>query len=60
MALFANTGWPDYGQGGCDYVLCGVNYRMTELQAAVALAQLPKLDGVVRRRDRRRHHRRHP
>jgi len=50
MALFANKGWPNYGQSGRDYVMFGVNYRMTELQAAVALAQLPKLDGVVERR----------
>lgn len=28
------------------------NYRMTELQAAVARAQLPKLDGIVARRRR--------
>jgi 8-amino-3,8-dideoxy-alpha-D-manno-octulosonate transaminase len=27
---------------------CGGNYRLTELQAAVALAQLRKLDGLVR------------
>jgi perosamine synthetase len=51
MALFANKGWPNYGQSGRDYVMFGVNYRMTELQAAVALAQLPKLEGVVQRRE---------
>jgi dTDP-4-amino-4,6-dideoxygalactose transaminase len=28
----------------------GANYRMTELQAAVAMAQLHKLDGIVERR----------
>jgi perosamine synthetase len=50
LALFANKGWPNYGKGGRDYVMFGVNYRMTELQAAVVLAQLPKLDGVVARR----------
>jgi perosamine synthetase len=50
LALFANKGWPNYGKGGRDYVMFGVNYRMTELQAAVALAQLPKLEGVVARR----------
>ena len=50
MALFANKGWPNYGKSGRDYVMFGVNYRMTELQAAVALAQLPKLEGVVQRR----------
>ncbi len=49
-ALFANKGWPNYGHGGRDYVCFGVNYRMTELQAAVALAQVTKLPGVVDRR----------
>jgi len=53
MALFANKGWPHYGQGGRDYVMFGVNYRMTELQAAVALAQLAKLPGVVAARQQR-------
>ncbi len=48
--LFANKGWPNYGAGGRDYVCFGVNYRMTELQAAVALAQLDKLDWVVKQR----------
>jgi perosamine synthetase len=51
-ALFANKGWPHYGQGGRDYVCFGVNYRMTELQAAVARAQLRKLDGLVAARVR--------
>lgn len=51
-ALFANKGWPNYGAGGRDYICFGVNYRMTELQAAVALAQLRKLDGIVARRIR--------
>jgi len=53
--LFANKGWPNYGAGsrpfgGRDYVCFGVNYRMTELQAAVTLAQLGKLAWVVERR----------
>ncbi len=51
-ALFANKGWPNYGQGGRDYVCFGVNYRMTELQAAVARAQLRKLDRIVAARVR--------
>src|SRR5439155_2671017 len=51
-ALFANKGWPNYGQGGRDYICFGVNYRMTELQGAVALAQLRKLDGIVAARVR--------
>jgi perosamine synthetase len=48
--LFANKGWPHYGRGGRDYVCFGNNYRMTELQAAVALAQLKKLPKLVERR----------
>ncbi len=47
-------GW--YGQGlqrtrssNETHILAG-NYRMTELQAAVALAQLEKLDSIVKRR----------
>jgi len=51
--LFANKGWPNYGHGGRDYVMFGVNYRMTELQAAVGLAQLAKLPDVVRARQER-------
>jgi perosamine synthetase len=51
-ALFANKGWPNYGSGGRDFISFGVNYRMTELQAAVALAQLRKLDSIVARRIR--------
>lgn len=48
--LFANKGWPNYGAGGRDYVCFGTNYRMTELQAAVTLAQLDKLDWIVAQR----------
>jgi len=51
-ALFANKGWPNYGAGGRNYIAFGTNYRMTELQAAVALAQLRKLDDIVQRRIR--------
>jgi dTDP-4-amino-4,6-dideoxygalactose transaminase len=35
------------GAGMRDPTFLGNNYRMTELQAAVALAQLPKLPGIV-------------
>ncbi len=52
-ALFANKGWPNYGQGGRDYVIFGCNYRMTELQGAVGLAQLKKLPDAVRARQER-------
>ncbi len=51
--LFANKGWPNYGKGDRDYVMFGVNYRMTELQAAVALAQLKKLDHITTTRSAR-------
>lgn len=44
-ALFTDKGW-DRG-GGREYVMLGLNYRMTELQGAVALAQLRKVRWVV-------------
>ena len=49
MRLFSDKGWPrDTGER--TYLFLAANYRMSELQAAVALAQLGKLDGVVQRR----------
>jgi dTDP-4-amino-4,6-dideoxygalactose transaminase len=51
MRLFSDKGWPREGELRT-HLFYGVNYRMTELQGAVALAQLPKLDGVIA--DRRR------
>lgn len=39
------------GRGSQPIPFCAVNYRPTGLQAAVAIAQLGKLDGVVARRD---------
>jgi len=49
MRLFSDKGWPrDTGER--TYLFLGANYRMSELQAAVALAQLGKLDGVIGRR----------
>ncbi len=50
MALFRDKGWPRK-PGARGYVLLGLNYRMTELQAAVALGQIEKVAGVVRRRN---------
>ncbi|SIO09829.1 dTDP-4-amino-4,6-dideoxygalactose transaminase [Singulisphaera sp. GP187] len=41
-AMFADKGW-DRTQGDRRHPFLGMNYRMTELQAAVALAQLGKL-----------------
>ena len=49
MRLFSDKGWPREGELRT-HLFYGVNYRMTELQGAVALAQLPKLDGVLERR----------
>jgi dTDP-4-amino-4,6-dideoxygalactose transaminase len=51
MRLFADKGWPR-DTGGRTHVSYGMNYRITELQAAVARAQLAKLPGVVSRRRR--------
>ncbi len=46
--LFANKGWPNYSaRGARDYPLFGFCYRMTELTAAVGLAQLRKLDRIT-------------
>jgi perosamine synthetase len=51
MRLFADKGWPRH-TGERTHVSYGMNYRITELQAAVARAQLAKLPGVVSRRRR--------
>jgi dTDP-4-amino-4,6-dideoxygalactose transaminase/predicted dehydrogenase len=48
-ALFVDKGW-DRKQGVRAHLFLGMNYRMTELQAAVALAQLRRLPGLVRAR----------
>jgi dTDP-4-amino-4,6-dideoxygalactose transaminase len=50
MRLFSDKGWTRAGYGPRGYVLHSPNYRMTELQAAVALAQLKKVRSVVERR----------
>lgn len=49
MRLFADKGWSRSG-GQRDYPMFGMNYRMNELTAAVALAQLGKVEGFVARR----------
>jgi dTDP-4-amino-4,6-dideoxygalactose transaminase len=46
LFLFVNKAW-GYGDRNPDHYFPALNYRMTELQGAVACAQLPKLDGVV-------------
>lgn len=50
MRLFADKGWDRVA--GRSHASFGLNYRMTELQAAVARAQLAKLPGVVGARRR--------
>ncbi|MEJ2583077.1 MAG: DegT/DnrJ/EryC1/StrS family aminotransferase, partial [Acidobacteriota bacterium] len=47
--LAINKAW-GYGDQNPDHYFLALNYRMSELQGAVAAAQLPKLDGVVERR----------
>ncbi|MCE5240169.1 DegT/DnrJ/EryC1/StrS family aminotransferase [bacterium] len=49
--LFANKGWPNYGKSERNYVMFGMCYRMTELQAAVLDAQIGKVDWVTARRN---------
>ncbi len=49
MTLFSDKAW-GYGDPNPDHYFLALNYRMTDLQGAVARAQLCKLDGVVARR----------
>ncbi len=49
MFLFINKAW-GYGDPKPDHYFLALNYRMSELQGAVAVAQLPKLERVVDRR----------
>jgi dTDP-4-amino-4,6-dideoxygalactose transaminase len=49
MVLFSDKAW-GYGDPNPDHYFLAPNYRMTELQGAVARAQLKKVDGVVARR----------
>jgi len=49
--LFINKAW-GYGDAQPDHYFLALNYRMSELQSAVALAQLEKLEGSVRQRQR--------
>jgi dTDP-4-amino-4,6-dideoxygalactose transaminase len=46
MFLFINKAW-GYGDPHPDHYFLALNYRMSELQGAVAVAQLPKLSAVV-------------
>src|SRR2546430_16092852 len=49
MFLFINKAW-GYGDAQPDHYFAALNYRMCELQSAVALAQLQKLESVADRR----------
>lgn len=51
MRLFMDKGWDR--TGGRVHLMLGLNYRMTELVAAVARAQLAKVGAVVERRRER-------
>jgi dTDP-4-amino-4,6-dideoxygalactose transaminase len=47
--LLVNKGW-GYGDANPDHYFLALNYRLSELQGAVALAQLDKLDRSVKSR----------
>lgn len=49
MYLFINKAW-GYGDPQPDHYFLALNYRMSEVLGAVAVAQLPKLHPVVERR----------
>ena len=51
MYLFINKAW-GYGDQNPDHYFASLNYRMTELQAAVAYEQLKKLDFSVSQRQK--------
>ena len=51
MKLFIDKAW-GYGDPNPDHYFLALNYRLTELQGAVALAQFDKLEGVVKNRIR--------
>ncbi|TDP94957.1 dTDP-4-amino-4,6-dideoxygalactose transaminase [Labedaea rhizosphaerae] len=52
MRLFRDKGWDRVSAGARGYPRLGLNYRATELVAAVALPQLGTLDDVIARRRR--------
>jgi dTDP-4-amino-4,6-dideoxygalactose transaminase len=52
MRLFRDKGWDRAGGGARGYPRLGLNYRASELVAAVALPQLATLDDVLARRRR--------
>lgn len=50
MSLFRDKGWARSGFGPRSYPILGLNYRMTELQAAVGIPQIDRVKSVVARR----------
>ena len=50
LKLFSDKGWDYKYMGDRDHAFVAPNYRMTEMQGAVGLAQLEKVRGVVERR----------
>ena len=51
MFLYINKAW-GYGDANPDHYFMALNYRVSELQAAVALGQLEKLEECVKNRQR--------
>ena len=51
MFLYINKAW-GYGDANADHYFMALNYRLSELQAAVALGQLEKLEECVENRRR--------
>ncbi|MBX7171531.1 MAG: DegT/DnrJ/EryC1/StrS family aminotransferase [Pyrinomonadaceae bacterium] len=51
MFLFINKAW-GYGDQNPDHYFASLNYRMTELQAAISYEQLKKLDACVAQRQK--------
>lgn len=52
MKLFVDKAW-GYGDAQPDHYFLALNYRMTELQGAVALAQLDKVERILYRKTRK-------
>ncbi|HIE27008.1 TPA: DegT/DnrJ/EryC1/StrS family aminotransferase [Candidatus Poribacteria bacterium] len=50
--FFVDKGWQRGLPGARQYIMLGMNYRMTELQAAVGIAQLGKVEQVTTLRNR--------
>jgi dTDP-4-amino-4,6-dideoxygalactose transaminase len=51
-AIFVDKGWERWASGPRHYAMFGMNYRMTELQAAVGIAQIRRVKWVTDTRNR--------